>query len=106
MSNYVEIWEAISGAVLVLLGAAFAWGKHQEKLNAHDKIISGCRIDKLMTEEKCRTMHDSRQSTIDMQLRNIIEMQREMRESLVLYQTQLSAAVGRIEHLAGRIERS
>jgi hypothetical protein len=32
-------------------------------------------------------------------------MQKEMRDNLAQYQIQLSAAVGRIENLAGRMER-
>jgi len=105
MSNFVEMWEVLSGAVIVLLAAGIAWGKHQQKIEEHQRVIDNCHLETLMTEEKCRHLHDSRQTTTDSQLKSIFDMQKEMRDNQAQFQLQLSTAVARIENLAGRMER-
>lgn len=103
MSNFVEMWEGVSGAIILLLGAGVAWGKHQQKIEEHQKIIDKCHLENLMTEEKCDKLHQARQATTDSQLKSLLDMQKEMRDNMVQYQIQLSAAVGRVENLAGRV---
>jgi len=104
MSSFVETWEAISGAIIVLLGAGIAWGKHQQKLDEHQKVIDKCDLSKIMTEDKCKTMYENNRNSTESQLKSIMDMQREMRDNLAHYQLQLSSAIGRIENLAGRME--
>jgi len=105
MSNFVEMWEVLSGAIIVLLAAGIAWGKHQQKIEEHQKVIDNCHLETLMTEEKCKRFHEISRDSTENQLKGIFDMQKEMRDNLARYQIQLSAAVGRIENLAGRIER-
>lgn len=100
-----KTWEIIVGWLVLAFGGGIFLGKHHAKLNTHQQYIDDCHMEDVMTVDKCRDFHDRTQVSTVNQLSAIQENQREMRLDMRKYQVQLSAAIGRIENIAGRLER-
>jgi len=105
MSDFIGVWEAVLGIVGILMVTGIAWGKHQQKIEEHQRVIDNCHLETLMTEEKCKRFHEISKDSTENQLKGIFGMQKEMRDNQAQFQLQLSTAVARIENLAGRMER-
>ena len=85
---------------------------HESQLRQHQKIVDGCKVGDLMTEEKCRDFHSRAQEVTNAKLTAIEANQhtlkedwREMSRELKQYQVQLGAAASRLENIAGRLDR-
>jgi hypothetical protein len=76
----------------------------REKLSDLDKRTERCPSGDIITEAQCARVQSQIIGRMDLLITHLNENQTSMKADFNQYQIQLSAAVGRLEHLAGRIE--
>ena len=67
----IKLWATLIGWFVMIFGGGAVWGGHKRQLGDHQKVIDNCHLDQLMTEDKCKTLHETRQETADVQMAGI-----------------------------------
>ena len=66
-----SFWASVIGWAVLIFGGGTAWGYQRFQIRHHQKIIDGCKMEKLMTEDKCKEFHKVHQETTNVTLKNI-----------------------------------
>jgi len=111
-SANLTLWGTIIGWVVFIFAGGAAWGRHETQLKHLNAVAGNCKMEGVMTEEKCRDFHARSQEVTNAKLNAIEANQhvlkedwREMARELKQYQIQLGAAASRLENIAGRLEK-
>ena len=101
----------ILSASVILVSIGIAWGIHQRQLNEHQRLVDRCDMSKIMTEEKCRNLHNEREERttvvlagIQKSLVNLETAIEKLEQSHQTNQVKLATMTERLNNLAQRIE--
>jgi hypothetical protein len=101
----IRLWSTLIGWAVMIFGGGAAYGHIKHKTDAHQKAIDNCKMEDLMTEDKCREFHGTHQEATDVTLTNIQRTLDDIRQDRKDSETRLGAMAGRIEVIFDRWER-
>ena len=103
--NEIDIKLVISGLVLVA-GGGVAWGTLKSKVAGLGNKFDKCKTEELMTVDRCRDFHDTRQEATKVQLTNIENLLKDMKVDRRKFDERLGALTSKLDVLDDRWGRA
>ena len=109
MSTAIEtdfkLWATLIGWFVMIFGSGAVWGGHRRQLTEHQKAIDGCKMEDLMTEDKCKEFYETHQESTDNKLNNIEAMLTDMKTERRDINKRLGRMASRVDVIYDRWER-
>ena len=104
-TNY-NLWATLIGWVGLIFAVGVGWGHLKHQLISHQKAINGCKMEDLMTEDKCKEFYDTHQESTDNKLTNIENMLTDMKTERKDIDRRLGRMASRVDVIYDRWERA
>ena len=98
-------WSLLLVGGPLLIGGGIAWGLLKAHVSTLAKKFEQCKPENIMTADKCRDFHETRQAATNVQLTNIEKMLTEMKLDRRKFDGRLGALSSKIDVLTDRWER-
>ena len=99
----LRLWGTIIGWLFFVFTGGIAWGKHQTRLDTHQKAIDNW--GDVVTEEKCRGYHKTYQQGTLVQFENIEKLLCELKMDRKATDVRLGEMASKLDVMADRWER-
>jgi len=101
----LRLWGTIIGWIVLIFGGGAAWGTLKHKTDSHQKAIDRCKMEDLMTIERCREFHATHQEATTEKLNAIQRTLDEMKLARNRTDSKLGGLTSRIEVIFDRWEQ-
>jgi len=93
-------------AATLTAGGGVAWGMLKSRVSDLSEKFTKCKVEDLMTVEKCKDFHDTRQAATQVQLANIESLLKEMKQERRKFDERLGALASKLDVLDDRWGRA
>ena len=101
-----RLWATLIGFFVLIFSGGAAWGHHRRQLAEHQRAIDGCKMEDLMTEDKCKEFYETHRESTDTKLTNIENMLTDMKTERRDIDKRLGRMASRVDVIYDRWERA